>query len=613
MPSATDALAIIKYRLGKTDISQTYQKFVTVSTYHELCTQLSQANTNITFDTSTEEGKQTQEEYNTLKKIVDTYCTDDMWDITKALVLHDYLVAGTELEHNLTTSDPVKHINGKLSSAEFADCYSCLLGIAGIPSKIVSNPLRSYAYNQVNIDGEIYYISCGSDKLQTDNYQKNEVLRFNFLRNGTTLGSSIDVTQESTSTKYYGVEWPKYRKELDYKNSEIKLQNLKGKTVVRTMTELKKALMAGKDYVVDVIDTVSLETKEVDERCKKVIDKFIKPGMSIEEKLLTIHDYICSNFLRTSSEAYQERTIKPTDYDCAWGRYKNVVLSNVGDCWLSTSYFNTLCAYIGVETKSVSEGDVVNPFGLGNHMWSLVKLDGKWYHVDCEGGDYYEYGEVSRRWFLNSDKGMGIIENNFEPCTSTKYDGYEWPTFKGVAYYQDLTGIQDEKVPATGLWIQETTSATVGENYPLLTRVYPYGSTSKVQYSSNNPAVASIDSLGNIKVKTPGSTVITAQTDNGITKQFTLTCTYPLKNIIPDDMTLTVGETKKITYKMDPVGAIGTITGWTIKDSSIAKVDKEGNVTALKQGTTTIYCNYRYRVGRTMIYSSGKLATITVK
>ena len=78
-------------------------------------------------------------------------------------------------------------------------------------------------------------------------------------------------------------------------------------------------------------------------------------------------------------------------------------------------------------------------------------------------------------------------------------------------------------------------------------------------------------------------------------------------------MTLTVGETKKITYKMDPVGAIGTITGWTIKDSSIAKVDKDGNVTALKQGTTTIYCNYRYRVGRTMIYSSGKLATITVK
>ena len=116
------------------------------------------------------------------------------------------MVAGTELEHNLTTSDTVKHINGKLSSAEFADCYSCLLGIAGIPSKIVSNPLRSYAYNQVNIDGEIYYISCGSDKLQTDNYQKNEVLRFNFLRNGTTLGSSIDVTQESTSTKYYGVE-----------------------------------------------------------------------------------------------------------------------------------------------------------------------------------------------------------------------------------------------------------------------------------------------------------------------------------------------------------------------------------------------------------------------
>lgn len=630
VPSAADALAIIKYKLGKAQINQYRQMQITVSSYQDLYTQLEQCNTNLKFDTTVSNYKEIQNNYKKLQEVVSKYCKSSMSQTTKALVLHDYLVTGSKLHYNVESCKPtdsesnIGNMGKTMNQLGFANTYTCLLGIAGIPSKVRRDRYANDpdgAVNEVTIDGQIYYVACGADSYISQVEGKGEIRRYFFLRNTEQLERSFWETEayfkytpytpeKSTSTKYYGVRWPKYRAALDYKDSEIKLSS--GKTIVRTSSELKDALLKGKKYIVDVIDADTQSVYELDEYCKKVIAKYIKPEMTQAQKALEIHDFICANFMRNDHEAYGQRnnSISNADYDRAWGYYKTSLLSGMGDCISASSSFNTLCAYVGIETQMVNEHQIPNKFGAGNHHWSLVKIDGEWYHCDPEGGDYYAYGEVSRTWFLCSDKGMRIETNTVQPCTSTKYDGYQWPEFKGIKYYQDKKGIIDENVPATSFWIKERASGVVGDTFNLQLRAFPYGTKDQATYSSSNPKIATVDANGTVKVLTTGTTTITVKVNN-LTKSFTLKAHHVPKRINIPDMTLKVGETKKATYTVEPADAVYENGTWSTSNTNIATVDKNGNVTAVAAGTTYIYFNYEYNTSTTHVYS-GNYAKITV-
>ena len=67
-----------------------------------------------------------------------------------------------------------------------------------------------------------------------------------------------------------------------------------------------------------------------------------------------------------------------------------------------------------------------------------------------------------------------------------------------------------------------------------------------------------------------------------------------LQNIIisdvNDDMTMTVGSSKKMEYMLTPVNTQSNMVKWSSSDERVAKVDASGNVTALVEGTVTISC-----------------------
>lgn len=630
-PSAADALAIIKYKLGKANISQYRKMQITISSYQDLYTQLEQCNTNLKFDTTASNYTEIQNNYKKLQDVVSKYCTSSMSQTTKALVLHDYLVAGSKLHYNvdscsLTDNESnICNMGKTMNQLGFANTYTCLLGIAGIPSKVRRDKYANDpdgAVNEVTIDGQIYYVACGADSYISQVEGKGELRRYFFLRNteqleknfwekGAYFNYTPVTTEKSTSTKYCGVRWPKYRKALDYKDSEIKLST--GKTIVRTTSELTQALLQGKKYIVDIMDADTQSLYELDEYCKKVIAKYIKPGMTQAQKALEIHDFVCANFMRSDHVAYKERkNISNADYDRAWGYYKTSLLSGMGDCISASSSFNTLCAYVGIETQMVNEHQIPNGFGLGNHHWSLVKIDGQWYHCDPEGGDYYEYGRVDRTWFLYSDERMQVGENKIQPCTSKKYDGYKWPEFKGVAYYQDKTGIIEENVPATSFWIKERTTGVVGDTFNLQLRVFPYGAKNQATYSSSNPKIATVDTNGNVKVLANGTTTITVKVNN-ITKSFTLKTHYIPKRIKISEMKLKVGETKKATFTVEPAGAVYENGEWSIYDESIATIDKNGNVTAVSEGITYILYRYEYRTSSSHVSTVDSAEIIVTK
>ena len=633
VPGVADALLIVKAALGKAKIVPYYKIQAQVSSYEELYQALKEANTNIKFTSNVPAAVKTN--YENMQNIVKTYIKSDMSQTTKALVLHDYLVANSKLNYeakNLTAEDNesnICNVGKTMNQLGFANAYSCLLGIAGIESEISRDIYSNYSQNAINavyIDSVPYWVSCGADSYISQAEGKNKIRRYYFLRNNTQLEKDIwedDVffgynpritLEKATNTKYEGVRWPEYRKALDYKNTEIQLAG-KNKTIVKNMTEIKNAIFAKKEYIIDVIDPSSESLYELDEFCKRVVAKYINSNMSEAEKALVIHDFVCSNFVRSDNELLKTRTNKTNaEYDMAWGHYKTTLLSGLGDCWSATSSFNTLCTYVGIDTDSIMTNALESSHAPSpTHMWSQVKIDGQWYNCDCEGADYWCYGYVDRTWFLSSDDAMHISGNTQHPCTSKKYDGYKWPEFKGVAYYQDKTGITNGKVSATGLWIREIKEAVVGESYSLMPRIFPYGSNSKITYSSSNPKVATVNADGSLNVLSSGTANITAKVD-GVTKSFTVKCGSKPKTVTGNNMTLTVGESKKLTVTPNPTDSIYHTNFFSSSNEKVATVDKNtGLVTAVGEGTCTIYFQYYYLTGTTQHNAIGKSATITVK
>ncbi|MBO4615997.1 MAG: hypothetical protein J5717_01480 [Lachnospiraceae bacterium] len=103
------------------------------------------------------------------------------------------------------------------------------------------------------------------------------------------------------------------------------------------------------------------------------------------DKVILVHEYIVTH-------TYYEKT--STAMGCAGG----ILGDGHGLCTGFARAFNAALKYIGVETRYASSNDM-------NHAWSLVKIDGQYYHVDCTWDDTYDekYGYVGHYYFLASD------------------------------------------------------------------------------------------------------------------------------------------------------------------------------------------------------------------
>ena len=107
------------------------------------------------------------------------------------------------------------------------------------------------------------------------------------------------------------------------------------------------------------------------------------------------------------------------------------------------------------------------------------------------------------------------------------------------------------------------------------------GTTQKISWSSSDKKVATVNSKGKVTAKKNGSVTITAKVGKSKYK-----CKITVGNVVKISETehaINVGEnfTLKIT------GTSEKIT-WSSSDASIATVDKNGKVTAKKEGTATI-------------------------
>lgn len=147
------------------------------------------------------------------------------------------------------------------------------------------------------------------------------------------------------------------------------------------------------------------------------------------QKVAYLHDQLVLNTTYLLDES-SRRTSTP--YSC--------LVEKKALCEGYARTYSILLSEVGIESKHVG-GTGTNDAGSEPHAWNLVKLDKKWYHVDCTfddptiNGQEYPY-YVSHEYFLKSDSGL-TGHTDYSPsglAKSTKYDKKDWAGFSAFAF-----------------------------------------------------------------------------------------------------------------------------------------------------------------------------------
>ena len=260
-----------------------------------------------------------------------------------------------------------------------------------------------------------------------------------------------------------------------------------------------------------------------------------------------------------------------------------------------------------VGTANLSSQDVDNQYGItGNHRFSIT----------------FETNRVGTQkiWVypINIDKNGNTVERH-----AHIEDG------KGVATV-NVTG----KVSLVGISLNKTSvTLNKGATDNLTVSYNPTNTTDSktVTWSSGNTSVAKVDQNGKITAVNKGTTTITAKVGSK-TASCNVTVKVPLTGISLNKTTLIlnkgVTETLTVNYNPSDTTDSKTVT-WSSGNTSVAKVDQNGKITAVNKGTTTITakvgsktasCNVTVKVPltgislnkTTLILNKGVTETLTV-
>ena len=113
----------------------------------------------------------------------------------------------------------------------------------------------------------------------------------------------------------------------------------------------------------------------------------------------------------------------------------------------------------------------------------------------------------------------------------------------------------------------------------------------KIEWSSTNASVATVDADGVVTAVGPGNAKIIAKTVDG---GYTVTCSVNVIALVEsisidqDELQIWNGESTVLAASVLPTNATNKDVNWSSSNKSVATVDNTGKITALSGGTTTI-------------------------
>ncbi len=206
---------------------------------------------------------------------------------------------------------------------------------------------------------------------------------------------------------------------------------------------------------------------------------------------------------------------------------------------------------------------------------------------------------------VNDTKKINVKVNNQDNISTYLTYKSEDETIAKVDAYGNVTGIKEGKthitvtngdasnsveitVIATDIKIEEINinenelNLNVGEKKTLSVNVVPSNASQKeLEWSSSDTSVAKVDSNGTVFAISKGYAIISVKSDDEINSQITVYVNEEEKIILSNyNIEMEVGETTKLSANI-PVK-------FTSSDVSIASIDQDGNIKALKAGKVTI-------------------------
>lgn len=133
----------------------------------------------------------------------------------------------------------------------------------------------------------------------------------------------------------------------------------------------------------------------------------------------------------------------------------------------------------------------------------------------------------------------------------------------------------------------------IAESKTLKATIKPKNATNKdVTWRSSNSMVARVSQSGKVTALKPGTVTITCISDDGVKATCKVTCVIGVESVELNKSSLTLkkGAKKTLRATIEPTNATIKDVKWYSSDKSIATVDKNGRVTAVKKGTAVITC-----------------------
>ncbi|SET08973.1 Ig-like domain-containing protein [Anaerobranca gottschalkii] len=134
-------------------------------------------------------------------------------------------------------------------------------------------------------------------------------------------------------------------------------------------------------------------------------------------------------------------------------------------------------------------------------------------------------------------------------------------------------------------------SLNVGESERLTATVFPNNATDKrVEWSSTNRNVATVDQNGNVRAVGPGTATINTRTLAGNrVATATVTVKAPVTGVsIQGESKMLIGETQQLTAAITPANASNKKVSWASSNPSVLSIDQNGKVTANSLGEATV-------------------------
>ncbi|MDI9522510.1 MAG: Ig-like domain-containing protein [Bacteroidota bacterium] len=159
---------------------------------------------------------------------------------------------------------------------------------------------------------------------------------------------------------------------------------------------------------------------------------------------------------------------------------------------------------------------------------------------------------------------------------------------------------EEDEVLVSSVTLDNTTlTLEEGQSVTLTATVLPDNATNKsLNWTSSNPAVATVNQSGEVTALTTGTTIVKATAKDGSGKydECTVTVEENVPPVIPvtsvtlnkNEKTLVEGGSEMLTATVLPHNATDKSLTWTSSNPTAATVNQAGEVTALTIGTTTI-------------------------